>query len=66
MFTRGVPVVEEGIPAPGTVCEDCGKVPATYHGPCPYHEEINGDKDDYVEEICDVCDDCHHERCLDI
>lgn len=43
-------------------CEDCGKQDDTVeHGICPYANEI-----DEVEIYVDLCEKCHHERCMDI
>lgn len=45
------------------ICDDCGKtkdgkVSATI---CPFDEEIRGKRTE-----CYLCDDCYHERCMDI
>lgn len=43
-------------------CQDCGKKDETVHDTtCPYAEEIN----DSIVKIT-VCDECYHERCMDI
>ncbi len=42
------------------LCEDCKKKEGTLHF-CPYQLEIN----DKEVEVC-LCDDCYHERCMDI
>ena len=41
-------------------CEDCGSEEAN-EVTCPYAEEIN---DEIIE--CWLCEDCYHERCMDI
>lgn len=46
----------------GLSCDDCEQVkPDVKKTTCPYAEEIN---DSIVE--CQLCDDCYHERCMDI
>lgn len=43
-------------------CDDCGKNKEDVkETTCPYTEEIN---DSIIE--CNLCDDCYHERCMDI
>lgn len=43
-------------------CDDCGKEKVDVKETiCPYAEEING-----KEITCTLCDDCYHERCMDI
>ena len=43
-------------------CDDCGRTdkPVTVDN-CPYADEINGE---LIE--CQLCEDCFHERCMDI
>ena len=43
-------------------CDDCGeKKEDVVKTICPYEEEIYDEK---VE--CQLCDNCYHERCMDI
>ena len=43
-------------------CDDCGKAKEDVrHTTCPYAEEIN----DSINPVT-LCDDCYHERCMDI
>jgi hypothetical protein len=43
-------------------CDDCKKTKEdVVETTCPYAEEINGS----ISE-CKLCDDCYHERCMDI
>ena len=43
-------------------CDDCGKdKDDTVDTICPYDEEMN---ESVIE--CKLCDDCYHERCMDI
>lgn len=44
------------------ICEDCGKCDDTVRDTiCPFAEEIHGESIDVV-----LCDECYHERFLDI
>lgn len=44
------------------ICDDCGKEKEdATEVDCPYSEEVH---DEIVE--CVLCDDCYHERCMDI
>lgn len=44
------------------ICDDCGEDKEDVkETACPYAEEI----DDNIIE-CNLCDDCYHERCMDI
>lgn len=44
------------------ICDDCDKdKDDVVNTTCPYSEEIN---DEIIE--CTLCDDCYHERCMDI
>ena len=46
----------------GLKCDDCGKSDRMVEETnCPFAEEIN---DSIV--VCFLCDDCYHERCMDI
>ena len=47
-------------PVSGLVCEDCGCDNAN-ETICPYEEEINMKSVD-----CNLCEDCYHERCMEI
>lgn len=43
-------------------CDDCDKVDETVHKTtCPYNEEISNET---IE--CQLCNECYHERCMDI
>jgi hypothetical protein len=43
-------------------CSRCNSNAATDEHTCPYAEEINNDS----ESLCDCCDICTHECCMDI
>lgn len=42
-------------------CEDCGTTEGVVYTICPYSEELYDEKIGIL-----VCDDCYHERCMDI
>jgi len=44
-----------------TKCESCNKINLCEYAPCPYNEEINGDS-----TPVSLCDNCRHERAMDI
>lgn len=43
-------------------CSRCNKNEAQEEHACPYAEEINDD----AESLCECCDECRHECCMDI
>lgn len=44
------------------LCQGCGVNKAEPMHTCPFSEDIN---DDY-ETLCNCCDECRHECCMDI
>lgn len=42
-------------------CDDCGTTEEVKETTCPYAEEINNE----TVEVA-LCDNCYHERCMDI
>lgn len=44
------------------ICDDCKKSkPDVKHTTCPFAQEICDER-----VSCTLCDDCYHERCMDI
>jgi hypothetical protein len=43
-------------------CGSCNLNPSNEGHTCPYAEEINNNE----KTLCDCCDECTHECCMDI
>ncbi len=61
-LTTEAAIVGNTVLADVAKCSRCNTNAASEEHTCPYAEEINNDS----ESLCDCCDACRHECCMDI